>query len=112
MEQVKFNFDGKTVIVTGAGQGIGAAASMAFAEAGANVVLVDISEERIQKVKSDIENLPTEQFAEKVKRALAEGTSGGGRGFVLMPSACPYGRKLSPRTMKNYEKLIEIAERQ
>jgi hypothetical protein len=61
---------------------------------------------------SDIENLPNEMFAEKVKRAVAEGTSGSGRGFVLMPSACPYGRELSPLTMKNYETMIEIMERQ
>ncbi len=59
---------------------------------------------------SDIENLPTVQFAENVKRALAEGTSGSGRGFVLMPSACPYGRKLSPLAMKNYETMIEAVE--
>jgi hypothetical protein len=61
---------------------------------------------------SDVENLPTPQFAEKVKRSLAEGTSGDGRGFVLMPSACPYGRELSPLAMRNYEKIIEIVERQ
>lgn len=61
---------------------------------------------------SDIENLPTGQFAEKVKRALAEGTSGSGRGFVLMPSACPYGRELSSLALANYEKIIEIVERQ
>ena len=60
---------------------------------------------------SDIENLSTDQFAEKVKRAIEEGTSGDGRGFVLMPSACPYGRELSPLAMKNYEKIIEIAGR-
>lgn len=58
---------------------------------------------------SDIENLPTLQFAEKVKRALDEGTSGSGRGFVLMPSACPYGRVIPPLTMRNYETIIEIA---
>jgi len=58
----------------------------------------------------DIENLPTDQFAEKIKRALDEGTSGSGRGFVLMPSACPYGRKLPSLAMKNYEKMVEIVE--
>jgi len=57
---------------------------------------------------SDIENLPTGQFAEKVKRALDEGTSGNGRGFVLMPSACPYGRILSDLALRNYERLVEI----
>ena len=59
---------------------------------------------------SDIENLPTDQFAEKVKTSISEGTSGKGRGFILMPSACPYGRILSPLTMRNYEKMIEIIE--
>lgn len=61
---------------------------------------------------SDIENLPTPQFAEKVVRAIAEGTAGSGRGFVLMPSACPYGRQLSTLAMKNYEKIMEIVEEQ
>ena len=58
---------------------------------------------------ADLENMPTAQFAEKVKRALDEGTSGSGRGFVLMPSASPYGRELSARTMKNYETILEVA---
>jgi len=55
---------------------------------------------------SDIENLPTPQFADKVRRALDEGTRGPGRGFVLMPSACPYGRELSALAMRNYEQII------
>jgi uroporphyrinogen-III decarboxylase len=59
----------------------------------------------------DIEILPTEKFGEKVKRALEEGTSGEGRGFVLMPSACPYGRNLPALTLKNYEKMVEVIER-
>ncbi|NLF02471.1 MAG: hypothetical protein GX601_16000 [Anaerolineales bacterium] len=58
---------------------------------------------------SDIENLPAPQFAEKIRRAIAEGTSGSGRGFVLMPSACPYGRKLSDLALSNYEAMVEIA---
>ncbi len=59
---------------------------------------------------SDIENCPTDQFETKVQQALKEGTSGSGRGFVLMPSACPYGRKLSTLALKNYEKIIEVVE--
>ncbi len=59
---------------------------------------------------ADIENMPTPQFGEKVKRALAEGTAGAGRGFVLMPSASPYGRVLPLLTTKNYEKIIEIID--
>ncbi|MCX7050007.1 MAG: hypothetical protein NTX50_31550 [Candidatus Sumerlaeota bacterium] len=59
----------------------------------------------------DIENLPTEEFERKILQAIAEGTAGEGRGFCLMPSACPYGRRLPPLAMKNYEKMIEIIER-
>ncbi len=59
---------------------------------------------------ADVENLSTERFEEKVKRALHEGTAGSGRGFVLMPSAAPYGRKITPRTMTNYETMVRLAE--
>jgi len=59
---------------------------------------------------SDIETLPSDAFAGKVKRAIEEGTTGEGRGFVLMPSASPYGRKLSRTALKNYETMIDIVE--
>ncbi|MBD3239049.1 MAG: hypothetical protein GF331_00580, partial [Chitinivibrionales bacterium] len=59
---------------------------------------------------SDIENLPTERFADKVKQALDEGTAGEGRGFVLMPSSCPYGRELSSLALANYQKIVELTE--
>lgn len=59
---------------------------------------------------TDLENLPTEKFALKIQQALEEGTHGSGRGFVLMPSACPYGRKLSLLSLRNYEKMIELTE--
>ncbi len=57
---------------------------------------------------SDVENLRADQFEEKVKRALDEGTRGKGRGFVLMPSACPYGRTITPLTMANYETMARL----
>ncbi len=60
---------------------------------------------------SDIENLPTIEFERKIVTALNEGTAGQGRGFVLMPSACPYGRVLSNQTLKNYEKIIDVVEK-
>jgi len=56
---------------------------------------------------SDLENLPPAAFREKVLRALDEGTRGSGRGFVLMPSACPYGRELSQRALANYRVMVE-----
>ena len=60
---------------------------------------------------SDIENLSAEEMEKKIVQAIEEGTSGEGRGFVLMPSSCPYGRKLSTRALKNYEKIIEVIEK-
>jgi len=59
----------------------------------------------------DIERLPTSEFEKKIRTALEEGTAGEGRGFVLMPSACPYGRHLSSLALKNYEKMIEVVEK-
>ena len=60
---------------------------------------------------SDIENLPTPEFTKKVRTALKEGTEGEGRGFVLMPSACPYGRVVPELTLRNYRKMVEMTER-
>ena len=60
---------------------------------------------------SDIERLPTPEFERKVATALDEGTAGEGRGFVLMPSACPCGRRILPLTLANYETMIEMIER-
>ncbi len=59
---------------------------------------------------SDIENLAPCDFEAKVRRALEQGTAGEGRGFVLMPSASPYGRTILPRTLENYRTLVRLAE--
>ncbi len=59
---------------------------------------------------SDIETMAPKEFRGKVETALAEGTAGSGRGFVLMPSASPIGRKLRRETFENYKLMIDIAE--
>ncbi|MEI6178616.1 MAG: uroporphyrinogen decarboxylase family protein [Verrucomicrobiota bacterium] len=59
---------------------------------------------------ADIEMLPPDRFAEKVKCALEEGTAGEGRGFVLLPSASPYGRELSPVALRNYQTMVQLAQ--
>lgn len=56
---------------------------------------------------SDIENMPSDAFRKLVKKSIREGTRGKGRGFVLMPSASPYGREISALTMRNYQVIVE-----
>ena len=46
--------DGKAIYVTGAASGIGKAAATAFAEAGADVAIVDINLEGAEKVAKEI----------------------------------------------------------
>ncbi len=59
---------------------------------------------------SDIENLPPLAFENKVRKALQQGTQGAGRGFVLMPSACPITRVLRDNTLANYRAMVRLAE--
>ena len=57
----------------------------------------------------DIETMPPPAFEKVVAAALADGTAGEGRGFVLMPSASPYGRTITTTTMANYETMVRLA---
>ena len=58
----------------------------------------------------DIENMNSDQFRKVVKKSIADGTSGECRGFVLMPTASPYGRIISEQTLRNYRIMIEEVE--
>jgi len=58
---------------------------------------------------SAVETMPPRRFETVVAAALQDGTAGEGRGFVLMPSACPYGRTITPQTMANYETMVRLA---
>ncbi len=59
---------------------------------------------------SDIENCSAVEFEDKVRAALEQGTAGEGRGFILMPSSCPYGRTITDKVMTNYETMVRLAE--
>jgi NAD(P)-dependent dehydrogenase (short-subunit alcohol dehydrogenase family) len=51
------NFEGKVALVTGATSGIGQATALAFARAGASVVVADISEQGVQETARMIEGV-------------------------------------------------------
>jgi NAD(P)-dependent dehydrogenase (short-subunit alcohol dehydrogenase family) len=53
-KMAKYDLDGRTAIVTGAGAGIGEACARVLSSSGAAVLVVDIDEERAQSVASSI----------------------------------------------------------
>ncbi len=68
---------------------------------------------------ADIENSEPWDFEKIVEKALIDGTGSEprpsqmgrdeGRGFVLMPSSAPTGRKITPKIMANYETMVRLA---
>lgn len=52
---MNIDYTDKTVVITGAGGGIGRASCLLFAESGANVVATDIDEEKLQTTISQVE---------------------------------------------------------
>jgi uroporphyrinogen-III decarboxylase len=56
---------------------------------------------------ADIENMPSGEFRKVVRKAISDGTSGEGRGFVLTPTSAPYGRTITGQTFRNYRIMIE-----
>ncbi|MBA7609695.1 hypothetical protein ES703_16886 [subsurface metagenome] len=61
---------------------------------------------------ADIENMEPAEFEKVVEKTLKDGTSGEGKGFVLMPSSAPTGREITPRMMTNYQTMVRLAMRQ
>ncbi len=62
----------KTALITGSGTGIGEAIAYRFAEAGANLELVDINEEKLSHVKEDLQQFAIEINIHKVDLAKKE----------------------------------------
>jgi 3-oxoacyl-[acyl-carrier protein] reductase len=62
----------KTALITGAGSGIGEAIAGRFAEAGANLELVDIDEERLVKVKEGLKQFNVQVGIHKIDLSKKE----------------------------------------
>ncbi|HEU5089893.1 MAG TPA: SDR family NAD(P)-dependent oxidoreductase, partial [Roseiflexaceae bacterium] len=83
---------GKTVIVTGASAGIGAATARAFAEAQANVVLAARNAERLESVRRSLPGrhlaVPTDVTdAAQVERLVAQAVAAFGRIDIVVSNA-------------------------
>lgn len=55
---------------------------------------------------ADIENLPGVEFDVLIDKTLEEMVEGAGKGYVIMPSSSPFGRKIPAQTLRNYETLV------
>jgi NAD(P)-dependent dehydrogenase (short-subunit alcohol dehydrogenase family) len=57
MNKIRYDFIDEVVLITGAGQGIGEVTSKAFAEAGANLILVDKNPDTIHNLKKQLQTI-------------------------------------------------------
>ena len=59
---------------------------------------------------SELQQMAPETFEVRVREAVQRGSTRNGRGFVLMPTSCPYGRTISERLLQNYKTMIRTVE--
>jgi multifunctional beta-oxidation protein len=77
-------FDGQTVIITGAGGGLGRSYALMFARLGANVVVNDVSEKGAQAVVDEI----VKGEATQPSDCLSSGTEASIAGGSAVPAVC------------------------
>jgi len=89
------NFNGKTAMITGASVGIGRACAIKLAENGANLVLLDMNYDGLEKVKSELSSYPVEVLIyecdvtdeDKVNSIVKESTEHFGKIDILVNNA-------------------------
>lgn len=70
-----FDLTGRTVLITGAAQGIGLSLSHSLAAAGANLVLVDVAQELLEVLEQALRSSGANVFARKVDVSDADGVT-------------------------------------
>ena len=112
-----FDLTGKVAIVTGARQGIGRGIALKLAEAGAEVVVSDISLEDCQKVVGEIETLGRKGLAVKcdvtqkseIEEMLAQTVKEFGKVDILVNNAGIYAPKpFLELTEEEWDRTIDI----
>lgn len=109
-------FKQKTAYITGGGSGIGKATALAFAEAGANVAIVDINAEGAQQTASEIEKLGGQCLAiagdissptlveNSIKDTVAKF---GGLDFVFNNAGCEFVAPLLETSEAQWDEVID-----
>jgi len=108
----KFKLNGKTAVITGAGQGIGLACAEALAEAGAKVVIGDLLDEAGRQTAKDIDGLyvPLDVTQEASWAAAMDATvKKYGRLDVLVNNAGIFnGKGVEEATMDEWHRLVAV----
>lgn len=96
---VKYDFSGKTAVVTGAASGIGEGIALAFAESGASVAILDINMEKGQETAAACEKLGVKAKAFHQRGIPAIGAGRGAGNFRHgrlpdQPCGCGQGPRL------------------
>ncbi len=112
-----FSLKGKTAIVTGGGRGLGEQIAIAFAEAGANVVVCSRKVENCIEVSEKLKQLGVESFAlkcdvtnpEDVKQVVESTVEKFGRIDILVNnSGATWGAPVEEMPLEAFQKVINV----
>jgi NAD(P)-dependent dehydrogenase (short-subunit alcohol dehydrogenase family) len=118
MDFSRYSLEGRVAIVTGGSGGIGSASARAFADAGANVVIVSVPADSIPPVVADIETRGVEALgiaanvanADEVEKMVAQTMERFGRIDILMNVAGGTFARNPDMPQYNRGALLEMSE--